>query len=504
MPGTRRLLIVVGIFVCAAALTGCEKPKPTTGQMWLVNESNSPIDAAVNAKLNQTVKKLDLDDIEFSTVVEFLRRASGINIYVKWRALKAVGVDKKTLVNVHLQNVTFRKVIRVVLDDISRVTELNYIADEGVLTISTKVDLGHIRVTRIYDVSDLIKPTKMDKTLLVPLLRKALHEPVRESDHEPSLFGSSNSDYDVPSTLADAYRGQIGILAEAVMWELQNRRLKNLIKAIQSVDPLSWKPNDQGSIRVFRNKLIIRQTRSGHRDIATILSTLRGKIPPFSNEAPYGRQATHMPAYLPFESAPAGPPKKVPPKEWPAGDKTKLAKPVNILGVDTSRIYVVFLLDCSGSMVDCRDDIVYSHILPALKNQSGEQYFNIICFRSASTPAFRGKLVAATEENKKKATAFLQKRYISVGPSLLLPALKKAYSVLDAANGSNSQAIFLITDGDFPDEHAKILKTVTSRHKHVKIPIHTLHYRYGSEVSTKLMKRLSEVTGGKYTPASME
>ncbi|MCK4626831.1 MAG: hypothetical protein KAV00_16080, partial [Phycisphaerae bacterium] len=432
MPSTRCLLIIVGISLCAAVLTGCEQPPPTVGQVWLVDETYTPVDATIRAQMNEIVPKVQFDGVSFEIVVKSLQETGKVNIHVRWSALEAVGVDKDTWVGVDLTNVTFAKALRVILDDVGGVNPLDYIIDGSVITISHCDDLSRYTVTRIYDVSDLInrpKPASWEKAMLHRLLREAVHQPIRivqESEDSGSSDFSPWDDDDDLETLAEAYRGRISDLAEAVEEGFQNRRLGELIDIIRTtVVPMSWleMSGETGSIFAFDGKLIITQTRKAHHRIERLLSALRGKSPVISSDVlPVQLQAHRLIPPSPEEIL-ARTPVMVPPEKWPAGNKKAIVESVKILGTDTSRIYVVFLVDCTGSMLESLDNAINEQIIPAMKNLSGEQYFNVICFQGKSTlDPFRGKLVPATADNKRKVTMFLRERVLPEGQSPFLPA----------------------------------------------------------------------------------
>ena len=73
MLNTHRLLIVVGISLCAFVSTGCEPVNPTVGRIWLVNETYSPADAAVQARMNEIAPKLRFDGMAFQDTILLLR-----------------------------------------------------------------------------------------------------------------------------------------------------------------------------------------------------------------------------------------------------------------------------------------------------------------------------------------------------------------------------------------------------------------------------------------------
>ncbi len=277
---THRLLIVVGIFLCAFVSTGCEPVGPTSdkiGQIWLVDETYTPADEAIRAKINETIPKVQCKGVKFADVVQFLRETGKVNIHVRWDPLETIGVERTTLVTVNLSNVTLKKALRVILDDVGGVTPMGYLIDKGVITISSCDDLSHYTVTRIYDVSDLIdrpKPDLPDKALLAEVIRKAICQPIKISKKDDA------------ETLADAYQERIEELAEEIMDELPGRYtyIHDLMDLIRTtVDLTSWRGGEAcgeiGSIMAFDGKLIITQTHNNHRIIRALLSAMREQTP---------------------------------------------------------------------------------------------------------------------------------------------------------------------------------------------------------------------------------
>ncbi|MCK4626771.1 MAG: STN domain-containing protein [Phycisphaerae bacterium] len=276
MPSTRRLLIVVGILLCAFVSTGCEPVEPTSGkigQIWLVDETYSPADEAVEARMNEIVPKVQFSGTPFKDVVQSLRKTGKVSIHVKWCALEIIGVKRTSTVSVDLTNVTFAKALQIILDNVSGVTPMGYLIDKGVITISHCDDLSRYTVTRIYDINDLIdrpKPAFPDKALLVEVIRKAIHRPIKAPKKDDA------------ETLADAYQERIEELAEEIMDELPGRYtyIHDLMDLIRTtVDLTSWRGGEAcgeiGSIMAFDGKLIITQTHNNHRTIRALLSAMR-------------------------------------------------------------------------------------------------------------------------------------------------------------------------------------------------------------------------------------
>jgi hypothetical protein len=93
--------------------------------------------------IDKQVPELRLDNSPLGDVMDFLRDAFGANIFVNWRALEGVGIDRTTPVSVRVRGVSFAKALRLILDDVGGGNvNLDYVLDEGVITISTDEDLA--------------------------------------------------------------------------------------------------------------------------------------------------------------------------------------------------------------------------------------------------------------------------------------------------------------------------------------------------------------------------
>ena len=88
------------------------------------------------AKILQTrVSKLDFEDMEFSQAIQFIRDVVGAGTIVDWRALAQLGVKSKTIVDVHLQNVTFDTALKLILISVAGPGKLTYKINDGKIHI---------------------------------------------------------------------------------------------------------------------------------------------------------------------------------------------------------------------------------------------------------------------------------------------------------------------------------------------------------------------------------
>ncbi len=463
--------------------------------------------ALVEAALRQELPKLSFEGAPLGDAIQFLRDAGNLCMQVKWEALREALVDEKTPVNVTLHDVTLGRALRAVLEDVGAVQPLGYIIDEGVLTISTKSDLSRQTVIRTYDVSGLLARGlggQAEKRKLAALLAQAMEDPPERDGGE--LFVGRP----VRPTLADAYRGRARDLADAVAEAHGQARAERLAEVIrQTVEPELWRgsavPGLKGNIRTFQGKLIIRHTPSAHRRIEPLLAALRGESPtaggqrgrdhrglPGRKTWSVGAVTRRPPPPVPFEIPPI-----VRPDRWPAGEKKAITRPVRILGVKTSRVYVLLLIDRSGSMLDMLD-LVKKRVAEAIDALSDEQYFEVL-FHAAghAYSAFAGKLTPATRENRRRATETFKKVHAQ-GRTDTVAALQAACKILAPANGSESQVIFFFTDGEFADDRG-VVSLARELAEHLKVVIHPVAHGDISRTGREVLHKLAKVTGGKCT-----
>jgi len=101
-------------------------------------------------------------EMPFSEAINILRNSTvpPLNIVVLWKDLQEnAGVDRETPIGTDgLSGVPLRTHLKVLLMSISAggYEKVGYAVDEGVIIISTQSSLPRKRVTRIYDVSDLV------------------------------------------------------------------------------------------------------------------------------------------------------------------------------------------------------------------------------------------------------------------------------------------------------------------------------------------------------------
>jgi hypothetical protein len=149
---------------------------------------------------------------------------------------------------------------------------------------------------------------------------------------------------------------------------------------------------------------------------------------------------------------------------------------------------IVFLCDSSGSMIT-KFDALRAEIRKAVDGLKPVQEFDVIFFAGDSYLALDKQLVFALPENKRKAYEFLD----TVAPhssSDPIPGLRAAFA-------AQPQLIFMLTDGDFPN-NAAVLDEVRKLSARNKVMVNTIAFVDRGETYEKLLSDVAKETGGTF------
>ena len=276
MRTTHRIVPVAIVVLVAACFAGCAQPPVATpgGDRITANmERSAEATARVEAELLKILPKVQFPGIGFGDVIQFFRDVSNLNIHPKWEALRAANIDEKTQVNVMLTNVSIESALRTVLDDVGGVNPLQFIIDDGIITISTKDDLSRQTLFRTYDVSDLAGPwtmTPIERGRVRAMLRDVMLKDV------PATRKPNAGDF--RATLATHYDGRVNELAAVVHQAFRRYAADDFADLIRShVEPEAWRSTGGmiATIRVYDKRLIVTATPPMHRRIEWLLTDLR-------------------------------------------------------------------------------------------------------------------------------------------------------------------------------------------------------------------------------------
>jgi len=175
---------------------------------------------------------------------------------------------------------------------------------------------------------------------------------------------------------------------------------------------------------------------------------------------------------------------------------------------------IVYVVDRSGSMHKTfgivREDMI-SSIVRLIADEPGEppddridQWFHVILFADGEPIEHEAKrLVRATADNKASACTFLQEVQPG-GQTDPVPALRRAFAALDrSADPSQGTVMFLLTDGDFPDNQ-EVLDTIAKLNRNNNVMINTILFGRRTAEAERVMGQIATQNGGRYKFVSLD
>lgn len=276
-------LAVLFLVGCWTALTfgqtlAADRPvgkKPSGKQPAKGKAAVSPPNSAVKM-LSARLERVEFEDTPLSEAFKELARMTDTNIVVFWGRLQDEDIQRDTPISFSVRDMPLGRVLWLILHQASRNTELAYSADDDLILISTKEDLGSKMVARVYNVEKLIQTRPCFKLLgdsfegfglsLLPM------DEINESETpDRSLLGNRRNGHRED-------RGDDGGIRPQGTYDAKQkdpeRIMLDLIDVItNAIEPESWAVNGgMGTITPFRGKLIIRNSLLVHQQIGGALA----------------------------------------------------------------------------------------------------------------------------------------------------------------------------------------------------------------------------------------
>lgn len=175
----------------------------------------------------------------------------------------------------------------------------------------------------------------------------------------------------------------------------------------------------------------------------------------------------------------------------PAGGGAGLGPKAMAFGMSGNAFKVAYVCDASGSMLSKMPQLK-DELNKAVRTLDAMQAFNVIFFSDPDVKPsiLSNHLLMANTDNKVKFDAFLQGINAS-GSTDPIPGLEAAFA-------QHPQLIYLLTDGDFPD-NAKVLKRVRELNKDKSVRLNTIVFTDPKEADkgvVELMQTLADEFGG--------
>lgn len=275
----RNLIATVIAFLSFAALfapfSAAQSP-PARPLAAVGSDSQSPAErqseAAIEAALAGVIPEARFVNQPLDQVMEFLRESLHVNMHVRWSDLASAGVPRETPISVNVRNLPAQRVLRLVLDNASDETSLDYEICDGVLQIATREMLDKNLVTRVYPLHDLLeslaprmvrRPAAAMTETLSPAERLVKTADAQERER---LAAASQ-----PAPPDEArLPGGITIMGETFIDLVTN-----------AVEPDSWVTTGagRGTINLINGALVVRNSRRVHCELECLLRDLRRAAP---------------------------------------------------------------------------------------------------------------------------------------------------------------------------------------------------------------------------------
>ena len=208
------------------------------------------------AKFGKKVKTTAFREHSFKNeplknVIDTYRNITGLNFHVNWKSLENAGIDREEPITLVVKDVSIARALDMVTDQLSegkdKFDSVYWLVDRGVITISTGQALNATNIITIHEVGDLLFPVPNFKG---PRLGR-------------STKGAGTQDDGQGIFEVDAEPGNIEKEDASETRAKTKSSLEKII--IDSIGEEMWMPGGgKGSVRYFRNKLIISQTKLGY------------------------------------------------------------------------------------------------------------------------------------------------------------------------------------------------------------------------------------------------
>jgi len=152
---------------------------------------------------------------------------------------------------------------------------------------------------------------------------------------------------------------------------------------------------------------------------------------------------------------------------------------------------VSFVMDASGSMIN-KMATLKDQLKKTINGMSREQSFNVIFFQDNKCDMVSRNLLPTTAGNKIRADVFLD-GVTTTGTTDPIPGIEAAFR-------QKPDTIYLLTDGDFPDNDA-VLKKIRELNKDKKVRVYTIAFEGTADNDTAfkdLLKTIAKENGGEY------
>ncbi|MGE3180567.1 MAG: hypothetical protein AB7N71_02985 [Phycisphaerae bacterium] len=228
-----------------------------------VADNRSREGRSTQALLNERIPEVSFEEASFERVMEWVGDFTGANVVVRWQTLEDSGIDRDRPISIRVRDLRLSQVLWMIMNEASGSDlKLAYRASGNLIVLSTEEDLGKEMVTLVYDISDLLVrvPRFTNAAQLDPA--QALQGLTQGGGAGGVGGGGGGGGGGGQQLFQNTNQGNEGD-------DAGGNEIEELIDLIrQTIEPDSWQENGgNGSIRAFRNLLIVRNTLLVHQRI---------------------------------------------------------------------------------------------------------------------------------------------------------------------------------------------------------------------------------------------
>jgi Flp pilus assembly secretin CpaC len=220
-----------------------------------------PVDAAVYKQLETMVDLSALTpDTPFEEAIKIIETSvePPLKIFVYWKDLEENAyIERDTVINIQgLAGISVGKALKDLLKMVSGgIANIDFIVEEGSITIATKESLPPNLVTHVYDITDLI---------VVPA----------DFETQLDLSGLTGTGTTGGGQIAtDQGEGEQDTI------ETREQRANDIVTTIQTIEQDSWSQvGGDGTISRISNRLVVNQTPQVHEKIQELFKNMRESL----------------------------------------------------------------------------------------------------------------------------------------------------------------------------------------------------------------------------------
>lgn len=162
---------------------------------------------------------------------------------------------------------------------------------------------------------------------------------------------------------------------------------------------------------------------------------------------------------------------------------------------DAPATHIIYVVDRSGSML-AKFGILQDELMASIASLQFPQHFDVIFFSDGAAIESPSGLVPAFDEHKLRVASFLTAVRAS-GSTDPLPALTRAFEVLNRLGDQNGKTICLLTDGAFAQSQ-QVMDAIKKLNSRQDVRINTILFGQPSGAAENVLKRIAKDHRGWY------